>query len=49
MNGLGKFKAYDQIYVGEWNRKINGKGVYHWDNGDSYEGTFLENQRSGYG
>ncbi len=37
------------MYVGEWNRKINGKGVYTWENGDSYEGTFSEDKRSGYG
>lgn len=38
------------IYDGEWkNNYQNGKGIHKYENGDVYDGNFLEGQKSGYG
>lgn len=37
--------AYGDSYEGEWNSNKSGVGIYRWDNGDSFEGSFISDAR----
>lgn len=44
----------DGFYVGQYTEKDgvpveNGTGIFTWDNGDRYEGSFVDGARTGYG
>jgi hypothetical protein len=38
------------IYEGEWkNNKMDGQGIYFWDDGRYYEGYYKNDMKHGYG
>ena len=39
-----------RVYVGEFkDDKMEGKGIYIWENGDKYVGEWRDNQMAGFG
>lgn len=52
MHGFGRLiqKKGTREYIGEWaNNKMNGKGLYQWEDGRSYKGEYLNDKKHGYG
>ncbi len=37
--------AYGDHYEGEWNSAKVGSGKYTWQNGDNFEGSFMNDAR----
>lgn len=51
-HGVGQLLTHDRqvIYSGEWlDGRFNGRGTYHFSNGDEYTGDWREGQRHGTG
>lgn len=50
LHGKGEYVSKSFKYEGEWNEGLKqGHGVYVWDNGDRYEGTFAGDRPDGKG
>ena len=51
-HGCGTFLRADEsvVYVGEWVRGVRqGRGVFHWANGNHWDGVFKDDSLHGYG
>jgi hypothetical protein len=50
LHGKGEYVSKSFKYEGDWNEGVKqGHGVYVWDNGDRYEGTFAGDRPDGKG
>jgi uncharacterized protein (TIGR02145 family) len=45
-NGFGTYQYSNSTYTGHWrNGKRNGTGIFKWNNGDSFDGEWIEDQK----